>query len=455
MTGRSPSGCHALADGRELIYFDDADTALPPDRAPDLRELGERPPTAEMRQDPMTGEWISIAAARQNRVVMPQAGLDPLAPQSAGNPSEIPSDYDVAVFENRSPAFGPGCPSPAPPRRTPRISTASASDAPLPAFGRCEVVCFSPAREGAFGSVSRSRARTVIEAWADRTAFLSSLPGIGQVYVFENRGAEIGVTLQHPHGQIYAYPYVTPRTRQLLAQIDAYGPSLFADLLKREQAGPRVLLSGAHWTAFVPFAARWPVEAHLLPHEHVADFAETTEAQRDELAVLYLRLLRGLDALYDDPTPYIAAWHQAPVRSHRDSARLHLRLMSPRRGARQAEVPGGQRVGDGRLDRRHPAGGPGRPAARGDRPSGSGEPRMTSLLARTRDGFEAVFGYPPGGMWSAPGRVNLIGEHTDYNEGFVLPFAIDRAHRAPRSRCATTGTSACHRARRPRSPSPG
>ena len=209
------------------------------------------------------------------------------------------------------------------------------------------MVCFSPAREGGFGSVSRSRARTVIEAWADRTAVLSSLPGMAQVYIFENRGAEIGVTLQHPHGQIYGYPYVTPRTGQLLAQIGAYGAALFADILKRERAGPRLLLAGAHWTAFVPFAARWPVEAHLLPNEHVADFAETSAAQRDELAHLYLRLLRGLDALYDDPTPYIAAWHQAPARSHRGSARLHLRLMSPRRGPGKLKYQAGSESGMG------------------------------------------------------------------------------------------------------------
>jgi UDPglucose--hexose-1-phosphate uridylyltransferase len=338
---------HALADGRELIYFDDADTTLPAERALDPRDLGERPPTARLRQDPLTGEWISIAAARQDRVVMPAAGMDPLAPQSPGNPSEIPSGYDVAVFENLLPAFGPGLPEPGSSWADPAHLDGTGIGRAVPAFGRCEVVCFSPAGEGAFGSVSRSRARTVIEAWADRTAALSSLPGIAQVYIFENRGAEIGVTLQHPHGQIYAYPYLTPRTRQLLSQIDAYGPALFADILSSEQAGPRVLLAGAHWTAFVPFAARWPVEAHLLPNEHVADFAETNAAQRDELAVLYLRLLRGLDALYDDPTPYIAAWHQAPVRSHRGSARLHLRLMSPRRGADKLKYQAGSESGMG------------------------------------------------------------------------------------------------------------
>src|ERR1700722_12064347 len=199
----------ALADGRELIYFDDADTKLPPDRAPDPRRLDPRPPTAEMRLDPLRGEGSAVATARQIRVVMPPAGLDPLAPQAPGNPSEIPSDYDVAVFENRPPAFGPGLPDPDCAETDPSYLNGTALGRVVPAYGRCEVICFSSAREGAFGSVSRSRARTVIEAWADRTGFLSSLPGTGQVYIFENRGAEIGVTLQHPHGQIYAYPYVT------------------------------------------------------------------------------------------------------------------------------------------------------------------------------------------------------------------------------------------------------
>ena len=323
-----------LADGRELIYFDDADTTLPAERALDERALDPRPATAHMRQDPLTAEWISIAAARQNRVFLPPADLDPLAPQKPGNPSEIPSTYDVAVFENRSPSFGPELAAP----------DASSADAlaelrrvglerTSTSVGRCEVVCFSPEHEGSFGTLSVSRARTVIEAWAQRTAALSALPGVEEVFPFENRGREIGVTLPHPHGQIYAYPYVTPRTERLLAAIDDYGPTLMADILERERNGPRVLVAGEHWTAFVPFAARWPIEVHLLPHRHVPDFAETTLAERDELATLYLRLLRGVDRLYDTPTPYIAAWHQAPVHEHRGEVRLMLQLTSPRRSA--------------------------------------------------------------------------------------------------------------------------
>lgn len=329
-----------LADGRELIYYDDPGTTLGPERAVDARELAPRPETATMRRDVLTGDWVSIAAARQNRAFLPPAHLDPLAPQTPTNPSEIPSSYDVAVFENKSPSFGPAlavahgdAPAGVDAPRDLDDLVAPGLGRTRTSVGRCEVVCFSPEHAGSFGSLTATRARTVIEAWADRTAALSALPGIEQVFPFENRGEAIGVTLPHPHGQIYAYPYITPRTTSLLASIDREGTDLFERILAFERAGERVILEGEHWTAFVPFAARWPIEIHLLPHRHVADFAETTDAERDELAPLYLRLLRGVDALYDSATPYIAAWHQAPVHRGRDTARLHLQLTSPRRAA--------------------------------------------------------------------------------------------------------------------------
>ena len=93
------------------------------------------------------------------------------------------------------------------------------------------------------------------------------------------------------------------------------------------------MLEAEHWLAYVPFAARWPVEVHLAPRRHAADFTELTGDERDELASVYLRILRGVDNLYDTPTPYIAAWHQAPVNVGRDTVRMHLQLTSPRRGA--------------------------------------------------------------------------------------------------------------------------
>lgn len=348
-----------LADGRDLIYYDDPHTALGADRAVDTRTLDPRPETATMRLDVLTGDWITVAANRQNRVMMPSASADPLAPQTPDNPSEVPSRYDVAVFENRSPAFGPAlaqalgtAPAAVNPPRGVDDLDALGLGRTRTSVGRCEVVCFSPEHSGSFGTQSVTRARTVIEAWADRTAAISKLPGIEQIFPFENRGEAIGVTLPHPHGQIYAYPYVTPRTTRLLESIDRTAPDLFQRILEFEQASERVVFRGEHWTAFVPFAARWPLEVHLMPHRHVPDFAETTDAERDELAPLYLRLLRGVDALYTPdrtppvaaapggasaigalPTPYIAAWHQAPVHVGRDTVRLHLQLTSPRRAA--------------------------------------------------------------------------------------------------------------------------
>jgi len=318
-----------LADGREIVYFDDAGTPVRVRRA-DSRALEPRPATPTMRFDALSAEWVTVATARQGRVHLPPAEFDPLAPQSPTNPSEIPDDYDVAVFENRSPSFGPGTAVDHPSVATaPPISIGEAR----PAIGRCEVVCFSPDHEGSFGTQSTLRARTVVEAWAERTKALSAVPGIEQVFPFENRGVEIGVTLHHPHGQIYGYPYVPQRMRRIVASVEEYGPGLFADILDSEREGPRVLVAGEHFTAFVPFAARWPVEVQLMAHRHVPDLAETTDAERDELAVLTLRLARGLDALYDAPLPYIAGWLQAPVAHHRDDVRLSWHVTSPRRAA--------------------------------------------------------------------------------------------------------------------------
>ncbi|WP_150307956.1 galactose-1-phosphate uridylyltransferase [Planctomonas psychrotolerans] len=321
-----------LSDGRELIYYDDRDTTLPPERAADARPVTVRPETATMRQDVLTGEWVSIAAARQNRVFLPPASQDPLAPATAENPSEVPSNYDVAVFENKSPSFGPALTGEDAPQGLADMAEIG-FERTRTSVGRCEVVCFSPEHSGSFSGLTPSRSRTVIETWADRTADLSALPGVQQVFPFENRGEAIGVTLHHPHGQIYSYPYVTPRTTKLIDSIAKVGPDLFARVLETERASERVVLHGEHFTAFVPFAARWPVEVHMLPHRHVPDLAATTVEERDELAELYLRLLRGIDALYDTPTPYISAWHQAPVHTHRDEIRLMLQITSPRRAA--------------------------------------------------------------------------------------------------------------------------
>ena len=315
----------ALADGRELIYFDDEGTALSDNRRPDTRDLDPRAATAEMRLDALTGDWVSIASHRNKRAFLPPANACPLCPTTESNPSELPDLFDVAVFENKSPAFGPDLGSQAPGDFGFGVSA--------PATGRCEVVVFSPEHSGSLGEMPVSRVRTVVEAWRSRTEALQALPGVVEVFPFENRGQEIGVTLHHPHGQIYAYPFVTPTTQKLLGNIERYGDNFFEDLLKFEQSSSRVVLESDSFTAYVPFAARWPIELHLLPHRAASDFTELTAAELDELAQVYSRLLRAIDDVYSTPTPYISAWHQAPLIAGRERVRMQLQITSPRRAA--------------------------------------------------------------------------------------------------------------------------
>ncbi|HXA59747.1 MAG TPA: galactose-1-phosphate uridylyltransferase [Streptosporangiaceae bacterium] len=296
-----------LSDGRELIYFDRRDDVSR--EALDTRVLPAPPAPAELRHDPVLDEWVAIAAHRQQRTFLPSTEDCPLCPSAPGRAGEIPAaDYEVAVFENRFPSF-----------RDP---------------GRCEVVCFSSDHDESFASLPAAQVQTVIEAWADRTAELSALPGTEQVFCFENRGEEIGVTLHHPHGQIYAFPYLPPRTVQLLGSARRYRGDLFADVLARERAEQiRVVAANELWTAFVPAAARWPFEVHLYPHRRVADIPALSPAEREAFATLYQDVLRRFDRLFGIPMPYISAWHQAPVRVDRDLAYLHLQLFSSRRAA--------------------------------------------------------------------------------------------------------------------------
>ncbi|WP_104091241.1 galactose-1-phosphate uridylyltransferase [Arthrobacter sp. GMC3] len=323
-----------LADGRELIYFDDGGQRKA-HTASDTRPLDPRSDanTGELRFDALTGDWVAIAAHRQTRTYLPPANQCPLCPTTGENLSEIPaSGYDVAVFENRFPSLGPAVGDNA---ENPEWGTKCR------AFGRCEVVAFTPEHTGSFGALSTERARTVIDAWAHRTQALSALPGVKQVFPFENRGQDIGVTLHHPHGQIYAYSYVPPRSAVMAAAALAYyekhdgRETLLGSIVAKEsESGERMIAQGKHFSAYVPFAAHMPLEIHLTPHRQVADFAALNDAERDELAVMYLDVLRRVDNLYDTPTPYIAAWHQTPLdAANRLAGRFHLELTSPRRAA--------------------------------------------------------------------------------------------------------------------------
>jgi UDPglucose--hexose-1-phosphate uridylyltransferase len=337
-----------LADGREIIYFDET-PALNRTVALDLREglapvpaPGTWSPEQAVRWDPLLGEWVIIAAQRQERTFLPPPDQCPLDPSAPGRPTEVPADsYDVVVFENRFPSLRGASTIPGPETNPAEPAGPDLDDGlspQRPGYGRCEVVCFTSDHNASFASLSPRRVRTVMEAWADRTATLSAMPGVEQIYCFENRGEEIGVTLHHPHGQIYAFPFVTPRTSQMVARSRAYtaqaGRNLFDDLVAAEQAeGTRMVAVNDHWTAFVPPAARWPYEVLIFPTRRVPDLAALDNPARAAFSDLYLDVLRRFDRLFGTPAPYIAAWHQAPVADARARQQfgLHLQVFTVRR----------------------------------------------------------------------------------------------------------------------------
>lgn len=318
-----------LADGRELLYFDSRDDAVRD--APDRRPLQPPCQGGEIRYDPLVGDGVAIAAQRQDRPLHPAADSCPLCPSRDGRHTEIPAPaYEVAVFENRFPALSGD-------------------------NGRCEVVCFTDDHDTSFAGLDDDRAALVLAAWTDRTAELALLSAVEQVYCFENRGHEIGVTLGHPHGQIYAYPFVTPRTGRMLDSAAAHrertgGRNLFDDVVADELAdGRRIVLDGEHWLAFVPYAARWPYEVRLHPRRRVPDLPSLGDAARAEFPRVYLELLRRFDRIFGPglpPTPYVSGWHQAPFRHpHRDEFALHLELFTSRRAPGKLKFVAGSEAG--------------------------------------------------------------------------------------------------------------
>ena len=349
-----------LADGRELIYYDRS--AAPRNDYPDLRTLPKQTSSSRARFDPLTGEWVIVASHRQDRSFQPSAADCPLCPSRHGRLTEVPApEYDVVVFQNRFPALtaAPAHVSTEAIANLPAARMAGAAHPTRPSSsmlrsiageGRCEVICFSSDHDLSFADLSNDQARLVLDVWIDRTRELASYPGVEQVFCFENRGPEIGVTQTHPHGQIYAYPFATPRTNRMLDTSTSYrrrfGRNVFDDVVAAERAdGSRLVAQNPYWLAFVPYAARWPYEVHLYPNRRHADLTGLDEAECDAFPEIYLDLLRRFDQLFDTPAPYIAAWHQAPAHDGGRDFALHLELFTNRRSSGKLKYLAGSEAG--------------------------------------------------------------------------------------------------------------
>lgn len=324
----------SLADGRQIIYYD-RDSLSSPRTATDHRVLDDAPTHTEIRRDPLLEQWVIVAGHRQARTFLPPTSECPLCPTRGDQLTEIPeSDYEVVVFENRFPSLM-------------MDATSDVEDPQTrPGLGRCEVVTFTSDHSSSLSQVDPARMRLVLEAWIDRTRELSTLQGVEYVFVFENRGVEIGVTLPHPHGQIYAYPFVPPRDERMREVARKYreatGRNVYQEVIADEETdGRRFIYSGDTWVAFVPRAARWPFEMQLFTRRPVARLTDLNEAEKEEFSRAYLGILRGLDRVLGVPMPYISAWHQAPVNTRDDDSRLFLEIFSLRRAAEKLKYLAG------------------------------------------------------------------------------------------------------------------
>lgn len=302
---------------------------------------------SELRWHPFLEEWVITATHRQNRTFLPPDDYCPLCPTMPGGfPTEVPrSDYDIVVFENKFPSLQ---------QHPPKPSVDPSPISPIrPAQGICEVVLYSPDHQGTLAQMSLSRICNLIRVWQDRYRELGAKEFVDYVYIFENKGEAVGVTLHHPHGQIYAFPYIPPIVeRELTAAqryLDQQGECLFCATLREElRDGRRIVLEGDGFVAFVPFFARYPYEIYLAPKNHQDSIAELTEKDITDLALVLKGLLLKYDALFDFSFPYIMALHQSPTdgKAHPE-CHWHFEFYPPYRTANKLKYLAGCEAGAG------------------------------------------------------------------------------------------------------------
>lgn len=302
---------------------------------------------SELRWHPFMEEWVITATHRQNRTFLPPKDYCPLCPtQPGGFPTEVPrADYDIAVFENKFPSLQKDPPDP---------EVAGSEVLPVkPAQGICEVVLYSPQHQATLAVMPLKRIQNLIRVWQDRYEELGDRDFIKYVFIFENKGEAVGVTLHHPHGQIYAFPFIpTKIEKELTASKNYYeehGTCLFCATLNEEfKDGRRIVLEGERFVAYIPFFARYPYEVYLAPKRHLASMAELTEDDRRDLALVLKGLLMKYDALFGFSFPYIMVIHQAPTdgKAYPDY-HLHFEFYPPNRTANKLKYLAGVEAGAG------------------------------------------------------------------------------------------------------------
>lgn len=280
---------------------------------------------SELRFNELRGEQVAYAIQRQDRTFLPDRDRCPLDATRPGGPeTEIPLPaFEIVVFDNRFPAF----------------------EAPA---GAAEVVVYTDQHDSSLGMLPIERIEALMWVWRHRYEELGARADVEYVYIFENRGVEVGVTLHHPHGQIYGYPFLPPvPALELAADERLGGCALCAQLERERRDGRRLLLESEAVLAHVPHAARWPYEAHLAMRAHRASLLDCRPGELRALAEGLRALVRGYDALFSRPMPYVLAVHQAPTGGPRRGGHLHIEIYPPLRTAEKLKYPAGSEQGAG------------------------------------------------------------------------------------------------------------
>ena len=329
-------------DGRALTLY--ARQPLPDALSAPSPSRGPHAPNPHLRWHPLRGEWVAYAGHRQHRTFLPPPEYNPLHPSGNGEPAtEVPEGpWEVAVFDNLFPTLAGTAHDP------PDLQVPTA-----PAGGACEVVVFTQDSKMSLGTLPLWNVELVIDVWAERYEVLAQRDDVQYVFPFENRGVEVGVTLHHPHGQIYAYPFVPPvPARELEEQRAHYlrsGRGLLEDLVSSEVAArQRMVYCGPHVAAFMPICARYSYEVWVAPHRAAASFAALRRDERHDFARALKTVLLKFDGLWQQPFPYILAVHQAPTDGQpHPEAHVHVEFYPAYRMPGRLKYLAGSEIGAG------------------------------------------------------------------------------------------------------------
>jgi UDPglucose--hexose-1-phosphate uridylyltransferase len=302
---------------------------------------------SELRWNPLYGEWTVTATHRQDRTFFPPPGYCPLCPTKEGGfPTEIPAeDYDIVVFQNKFPSLQPEPPEPA--------VAATDLNPVRPANGVCEVVVYTPEHNSSLAQQPVSQIYKLLQVWQDRFNDLDKLEFVEYVFIFENKGEAVGVTLPHPHGQIYAYPFVPPRLERKVVQCRAHrektGENLIQSILKNEKTdNRRIVVENDSFTALIPFFARYPFELHIYPNRPAQALTDFSLNELKDLSIVFKQVLSAFDKLFDVSFPYIMAMYNRPSTGENfDFFDFHIEFYPPMRTASKLKFLAGSEAGAG------------------------------------------------------------------------------------------------------------